>query len=64
MPKMKSHSGTKKRVSKTATGKLVRRQASVSHYLEHKPGTKRRRLQRESKVSKADAPRMKKLLGS
>ena len=31
MPKMKSHSGTKKRFRKTGTGKLMRAKAFKSH---------------------------------
>ncbi|HEX2259730.1 MAG TPA: 50S ribosomal protein L35 [Actinomycetota bacterium] len=63
MPKMKTHRGAAKRFRPTATGKLVRTQGHVAHYLEHKPGTLRRRLQRRGLVSKADAPRVKKMLG-
>ena len=33
MPKMKSHSGTKKRFRKTGTGKLMRAKAFKSHIL-------------------------------
>ena len=37
MPKMKSHSGTKKRFRKTGTGKLMRAKAFKSHILSKKP---------------------------
>ena len=40
MPKMKSHSGTKKRFRKTGTGKLMRAKAFKSHILSKK-STKR-----------------------
>ena len=63
MPKMKTHRGAAKRFRKTGTGKIVRVQAHIAHYLEHKPGSLRRRLQRDALVSKADAPRIKKMLG-
>jgi large subunit ribosomal protein L35 len=44
MPKSKTHSGTKKRFRKTATGKLRGRRAYSSHILEKKsPKRKRRR---------------------
>ena len=36
MPKMKSHSGTKKRFRKTGTGKLMRAKAFKSHILSKK----------------------------
>ena len=44
MPKMKSHSGAKKRFRFTGTGKLMHRQASKMHLNEHKPSTRTRRL--------------------
>ena len=36
MPKMKTHSGAKKRFKLTGSGKLRRQQANRRHYLEHK----------------------------
>jgi large subunit ribosomal protein L35 len=60
---MKTHRGAAKRFRTTGSGKLVRAQGHVAHYLEHKPGTLRRRLQRRSLVSKPDEPRTKKMLG-
>lgn len=62
MPKMKSHSGTTKRFRTTGTGKVIRRQANRSHYLEHKPSRRKRRLAGEVGVSRADAKKVKKLL--
>lgn len=63
MPKMKTHRGAAKRFRKTGTGKLVRVQGHIAHYLEHKPGTLRRRLQRRSLVHKSDQARIKRMLG-
>lgn len=63
MPKMKTHRGAAKRFRRTGTGKLVRVQAHIAHYLEHKPGKLRRKLQRDAQVSKVDAPRINKMLG-
>lgn len=63
MPKMKTHRGAAKRFRRTGTGKLVRVQAHIAHYLEHKPGHLRRRLQRDSLVHKSDAQRVKRMLG-
>jgi ribosomal protein L35 len=40
MPKMKTHSGAKKRFKVTGTGKVMRRRANRNHLLEHK-ATKR-----------------------
>jgi large subunit ribosomal protein L35 len=62
MPKMKSHSGAKKRFRKTATGKLRGRHAMTSHQLEHKSAKRKRRLGRPVVVSKADEKRVRELL--
>ncbi len=64
MPKMKTHKGAAKRIKKSATGKLLRGRAFASHYLEGKSPQRRRRVQREDEVSKADTKRVKRLLGS
>ena len=44
MPKMKSHSGAKKRFKKTATGKLQGRHAFSSHILEKKSPKRKREM--------------------
>jgi len=44
MPKMKTHSGAKKRFRVTGTGKLMHRRTNRNHLLEHKPSTRTRRL--------------------
>jgi large subunit ribosomal protein L35 len=63
MPKMKTHSGAKKRFKVTGTGKLLHRRANRNHLLEHKPSTRTRRLANEEELSPADAQKAKKLLG-
>jgi large subunit ribosomal protein L35 len=63
MPKMKNHSGAKKRFRVTATGKVRGRKAFSSHILEKKSPKRKRRLGRPAVISKDDAPRVKKLLG-
>lgn len=63
MPKMKSHTGMGKRVKVTGKGKLVAEQAGKRHLLEGKSSRRTRRLTGTVEVSKADAPRIKKLLG-
>ncbi len=63
MPKMKTHSGAKKRFKITGTGKLMRLQANRNHLLEYKPSTRTRRLAGEVATSAADTKRMKRLLG-
>jgi large subunit ribosomal protein L35 len=62
MPKMKSHSGAKKRFKKTATGKLRARHAFTSHNLGKKPPKRKRQMGRPVVVAKADTPRIKELL--
>ena len=62
MPKMKSHSGAKKRFRKTANGKLRARHGMTSHILEKKNAKRKRRLGRPAEVSKADSKRVKELL--
>lgn len=63
MPKMKSHSGTKKRFKVTGTGKLMHRQANLGHLNEHKPSTRTRRLAGNVEVVAADAKKVRRLLG-
>jgi large subunit ribosomal protein L35 len=63
MPKMKTHSGAKKRFKVTGTGKLRRRQANMNHILEKKPSHRTRRLNREESVATSDTDRIKRLLG-
>lgn len=63
MPKNKTHSGTSKRFRITGSGKVLRQKANRRHYLEHKPSTLTRKLAGTTEVSKADTPRIKKLLG-
>ncbi|MDP9801739.1 large subunit ribosomal protein L35 [Arcanobacterium wilhelmae] len=63
MPKMKTHSGTKKRIRVTGKGKLMREQAGKRHLLEHKSSRRTRRLSSDQPVARADVKMMKKLLG-
>jgi large subunit ribosomal protein L35 len=63
MPKMKSHSGAKKRFKVTATGKLRGRRAFSSHILEKKSPKRKRHMAKPVEISGADAKRVRKLLG-
>jgi large subunit ribosomal protein L35 len=63
MPKMKTHSGAKRRFRVTGTGKIVRRRANRAHLLEHKSSRRTRRLANEVTLAPADTKKMKKLLG-
>jgi large subunit ribosomal protein L35 len=63
MPKMKSHSGTGKRVKVTGGGKFLSEQAGTRHRLEVKSSRHTRRLAGTVELAKADIKRVKKLLG-
>ena len=62
MPKMKTHSGAKKRFRKTAGGKLRGRRAYSSHILEKKSPKRKRRMARPVQISPNDSKKVKKLL--
>jgi large subunit ribosomal protein L35 len=64
MPKMKTHSGAKKRFRLTATGKVRGRSAFSTHILEKKSPKRKRRLGRPAEISRHDAGRVKTLLGA
>jgi large subunit ribosomal protein L35 len=63
MPKMKTHSGARKRFKITGSGKLMHRRANRNHLLEHKSSTRTRRLANEEAMAAPDAKKAKKLLG-
>ena len=63
MPKMKTHSGAKKRFKLTATGKVRGRHSFTSHILEKKSPKRKRHLGRPAMLNAHDVPRVKKLLG-
>ena len=63
MPKMKTHSGAKKRFKKTSRGKLRGRRAYSSHILEKKSPKRKRRMRRPVAIAPADTSRVNKLLG-
>ena len=62
MPKMKTKRAAKKRVKKTASGKLKRASGWKQHKLEHKHPKRRRQARGTTLVSKADEPVMKVLV--
>ncbi|WP_026926641.1 50S ribosomal protein L35 [Granulicoccus phenolivorans] len=63
MPKMKTHSGAKKRFKITGSGKVMHRQAGKMHLNEHKPTKRTRRLDGDRVLVTGDAKKAKKLLG-
>jgi large subunit ribosomal protein L35 len=63
MPKMKTDSGAKKRITLTGSGKLRRRKAFRGHLMEKKSSTRSRRLGRETDLAPGQEKRVKRLLG-
>ena len=63
MPKMKTHSGAKKRFKVTANGKVRARHAFSSHILEKKSPKRKRAFGLDRTISKADRETVTKLLG-
>ncbi len=63
MPKMKSHSGAKKRFKVTGTGKIKGRHAFSSHMLEHKSPKRKRAFGIDRDISPSDTKRVRRLLG-
>jgi large subunit ribosomal protein L35 len=62
MPKMKSHSGAKKRFKVTGTGKVQARHAFSSHILEKKSPKRKRHMQLDIQLVQGDARRAIQLL--
>jgi large subunit ribosomal protein L35 len=62
MPKMKTHSGAKKRFRKTGTGRLRARHAFTSHNLGKKPAKRKRRLGRPVEIAAGDRHEVERLL--
>lgn len=63
MPKNKTHSGAKKRIRVTGSGKLMRERTNKRHLLESKSSRRTRRLSVDVELSPADTKNAKKLLG-
>jgi large subunit ribosomal protein L35 len=66
MPKMKTHSGAKKRFKITKGGKgnkAMARHAGKTHILQKKSPKRKRKMDNDVLVAKQDLPRVKTLLG-
>ncbi|MDR0592791.1 MAG: 50S ribosomal protein L35 [Bifidobacteriaceae bacterium] len=63
MPKNKTHSGAKKRLRVTGTGKIMHQQTGLAHKLEWKSSRRKRRLSIDQVMAKADRKKAKRLLG-
>jgi large subunit ribosomal protein L35 len=62
VPKLKSHSGAKKRFEVTGRGKLRRAKAYKGHLNQHKSPGRKRRHQGKALVAKGDLALVRKLL--
>ena len=62
MPKMKTKRGARKRLKRTASGKLMRAGGWKQHKLEAKGPKRRRRLRKKKLIDRADAARLKVLV--
>ena len=62
MPKMKTHSGTKKRFSTTGTGKFVYKKSGRGHLLRKKSSARLRRLKERGMIQTSFETRMRTLL--
>jgi large subunit ribosomal protein L35 len=64
MPKMKTHSGAKKRFKLTATGKVRGRHSFTSHILEKKSPKRKRKLGQPAIMAKDNEKQIKRMLGA
>ena len=62
MPKIRTHSGAKKRFAVTGTGRLVRAKAYKGHLNQHKSPSRKRRHAGKGLVAKGDLRLVRKLL--
>ena len=62
MPKMKSRRAAMKRFKRTASGKVMRRQAYASHILTKKSTKRKRQLREGLEVAQVDVKRVKKMM--
>jgi len=62
MPKLKTHTGAKKRFKMTGTGKIKRGQTKMRHILTSKATKSKRKLGGSVLVSEADAPKVRRMI--
>ena len=63
MPKIKTNSGSKKRIALTGSGKIKRKHAFKSHILTKKTKKQKRNLTHFALVDKTNVKQVKELLG-
>lgn len=59
MPKMRSHSGTKKRLKRSGTGKLLRCSTFHGHLMSHKSPKQNRQARSKEVVGTSDLKRIR-----
>ncbi|HOI46264.1 MAG TPA: 50S ribosomal protein L35 [Bacilli bacterium] len=64
MPKMKSHSASKKRFKVTGTGAVKRGQAGMSHLAPGKTQKRKRHLRKATMVTSADMGRIRQTISN
>ncbi len=64
MPKLKTHSGVKKRVRLTKNGKILRRRATGNHFLEKKSRSRKRGFAGVEVLHGQQAKNIKRQLGA
>ncbi len=62
MPKMKTHSGAKKRFRVTASGKVKHARAGRGHFLTEKSSSRRRKLKKGAYLQGKHAENIKKMI--
>jgi large subunit ribosomal protein L35 len=62
MPKVKTHSGAKKRFRKTGSGRILARHAMTSHNLGKKAAKRKRRLGRPVEIQQGGETEVNRLL--
>jgi large subunit ribosomal protein L35 len=63
MPKMKTHSGAKKRFKETANGKIMHKKSNTGHLMGKKSSKRKRHLRKSTIVDdKANRQRIKRML--
>jgi large subunit ribosomal protein L35 len=63
MPKLKTHSGTKKRFTITKNGKVLRRRATGNHLLQKKSARRKRLFAGTETITGKQAKTLKRKLG-
>ena len=62
MPKLKTHSGAKKRFKKTASGKFKRKKVGDRHLMLGKGNSRKRRLQESAYIDAGNQRRISRML--